>query len=221
MREMRAESHPVKIVADDRENASGVMGELRRRSVEVQLVVRRLEIGDFEVGENIVVERKTVRDFAASVLDARIFRQAAGLAWGGRRGVLILETGGELPDGVTRESMQGALITVSVFYGLAVLRSRDPEETGRLLLYLGRQDHRFARQALPRCGRRPKGRRARQNFVLQGLPGIGPRRAEALLTRFGSIEKIAQASVGELNSVPGIGESIAAKIRWVLEDPAP
>lgn len=218
---MRTEIHPVDIVADDRENASGVMGELRGRPAEVRLVVRRLEVGDFEVGENIVVERKTVRDFAASVVDARLFRQAAALAWSGRRGVLILEAGGEVPAGMTREAMQGALITVSVFYGLAVLRARAPEETARLLLYLGRQERRFARQALPRRGRRPKGKRARQDFVLQGLPGVGPRRAEALLGRFGSIERIAQASAEELSSVPGIGECIATKMRWVLEDSAP
>ena len=81
----------VKVVADDRENAGGVIDELRRRVDEVSLEVRRLEVGDFLVEGNFAVERKTLRDLSASVIDARLFKQAAQLAAGARRGVLILE----------------------------------------------------------------------------------------------------------------------------------
>lgn len=214
---IRKDSRPVTVVADDRENAGGLLDRLRSRMNEFQLKVRRLEFGDFEVGQHILVERKRVTDFVASVIDGRLFRQAAGLAGGGRRGVLILEGPGELPPGVSREAMQGALITVAVFFGVAVLRSRDLDETVRLLLYLGRQESRMARGSLPRMGYRPKGKRARQSFVLQGLPGIGPHRAEALLTRFGSIENITRASIADLAMVPGIGEQLATKIRGVLD----
>lgn len=212
---------PVRIVADDRENAGGVIAELRRRPDEVALEVRRLGPGDFVVEERFVVERKTLRDFAVSVVDGRLFRQAAALAQGGRRGILILE--GTVPAaaeaGVSREALQGALITVSVFYGLAVLRARDAAETARLLVYLGRQAQRFARGGLPRPGYRPKGKRARQLFVLQGLPGVGPARAEGLLERFGSVENVAKAPAADLAAVDGIGETTAARIRWALEEP--
>lgn len=216
-----SEAHaPVRIVADDRERAGGVIAELRRRAGDVALEVRRLEVGDFLVEGNFAVERKTLKDFATSVVDTRLFKQAAWLTQDGRRGVLILEGGASTSGnlGVAREALQGALITVSVFYGLAVLRSRDVEETSRLLIYLGRQAQRFAHGGLPRPGYRPKGKRARQLFVLQGLPGIGPGRAERLLARFGSVEKVAQASLPELAEVEGVGENTAAKIRWALEE---
>lgn len=210
----------VRIVADDRENAGGVIGELRGRD-DVALEVRRLAVGDFLVEEDFAIERKALRDFAASVLDARLFKQAAAMAVGARRGVLVLEgtasTAGEL--GVARECLQGALITVGVFYGLAVLRSADAAETARLLIYLGRQAQRFANGALPRRGYRPKGKRARQLFVLQGLPGVGPERAERLLVHFGSVEAVAKASVEELAALDGIGDTTAAKIRWAVEEP--
>lgn len=153
------------MVADDRESAGGLLDRLRAQTNDFRLEVQRLEFGDFEIGQHIVVERRRVADFAASVIDGRLFRLAAGLAGGGRPGVLILEGHGELPPG----------------------------------------------------GYRPTGSRARQSFVLQGLPGVGPHRADALLTRFGSIEKVARASITDLASVPGIGGQIAAKIRWVLE----
>lgn len=217
MSEARA---PIQIVADDRELTSGVIDELCRRVDDVALEVRRLEVADFLVEGNFAVERKTLRDFAASVIDTRLFKQAALLAQNGRRGMLILEggasTSGDL--GVSREALQGALITVSVFYRPAVLRSRDVSETARLLVYLGRQAQRFARGGLTRPGYRPKGKRARQMFVLQGLPGIGPGRAKLLLEHFGSVQNAANASSTELAAVNGIGESTAARMRWAIEE---
>jgi DNA excision repair protein ERCC-4 len=119
---------------------------------------------------------------------------------------------------VPREALQGALITVSVFYGLAVLRARDPAETARLLVYVGRQARQLARGALPRPGYRPKGKRAQQLFALQGLPGIGPGRAEKLIDRFGSLQRVATASAEDLAAIEGIGEHTAKRIRWALEE---
>ncbi len=125
------------IVADDREAAGGVLEELRRHP-EIALEVRRLARGDYWVEDNFIVERKTLRDFAASVVDGRLFRQAAALAREGRRGVLMLEGRTETAAGlgVSREALQGALITISVSHGLAVLRSRDAAESARRLFWL-------------------------------------------------------------------------------------
>ena len=108
---------------------------------------------------------------------------------------------------------------MSVFYGLAVLRALDSAETARLLVYLGRQAQRFAKGALSRPGYRPKGKRARQLFILQGVPGIGPDRAARLLEHFGSVENVVKASHHELAALKGIGESTAVKIRWAVEEP--
>lgn len=216
---MNAVDGPVRVIADDRENAGGVIAELRRRA-DTSVEVRRLATGDFLVAENIVVERKTLVDFAVSVVDGRLFRQSAAIAAGVRRGVVILEgTSSSIGEmGVPREALQGALITVSVFYGLAVLRARDTAETARLLVYLGQQARRFARGALPRPGYRPKGQRARQLFILQGLPGVGPGRAKTLLDHFGSVEAVAKAATDDLAAVTGIGEATARRIRWALEE---
>jgi DNA excision repair protein ERCC-4 len=209
----------VQMVADDRENAGGVIAELRSLDG-VELEVRRLPVGDFIVEDRFAVERKTLADFAHSVVDARLFKQAAALARGTRRGILILE--GTAADvgaiGVGRESLQGALITVGVFFGLAVLRARDAAETARLLVYLARQSQRYGRGAFTRPGSRPKGKRARQLFVLQGLPGVGPGRAGRLLEHFGSVQGVAAANAAELAAIDGIGESTAMKIRWALEE---
>ena len=210
---------PVHIVVDDRERPGGKVPTILAARDDVTVEFARLGVGDYEVERRIVVERKTANDFAASLIDGRLFRQAAALATAPKRAVLVLETSGEDwgKTGVRSEALQGALITIGVFYGVALLRSTGPEETARLLVYLGRQAQQSAHGGLPRPGYRPKGTRARQVFLLQGLPGVGPGRAARLLRRFGSVQAVMTASADALATVEGLGEKTAAKMRRILE----
>ena len=52
--------------------------------------------------------------------------------------------------------------------------------------------------------------------LLEEIPGIGPRRRQALMKRFGSIETIAEASVEELVRVPGMTRQAAEKLKEYL-----
>ncbi len=52
---------------------------------------------------------------------------------------------------------------------------------------------------------------------LDKVPGIGPARRKALLSRFGSIEGILEATPEELAQVPGIPANLAHTIKEVLE----
>jgi excinuclease ABC subunit C len=49
--------------------------------------------------------------------------------------------------------------------------------------------------------------------VLDEIPNIGPKRKQALLQQFGSIDAIRQASLDELLSVKGIPRNVAENIR--------
>jgi ERCC4-type nuclease len=219
---MNMDNAPVHIVVDDREKEGGKVLAALAASDDATVGIARLAVGDYHIEHRVVVERKTAADFAASLIDGRLFHQAAALALAPERAVLVLEGCDKdwYDTGVRREALQGALITIGVFYGVAVLRSDSPEETARLLVYLARQARRSARGGLPRPGYRPKGKRARQLFLLQGLPGVGPERAARLLERFGSVRAIMTASADDLATVDGIGEKTAAKMRWVLGEPA-
>jgi ERCC4-type nuclease len=120
-----------------------------------------------------------------------------------------------------REAIQGALIALTLFLGIPLLRSMDPQETAALMLFAARQARTFATGALPRKGLRPRGKVRVQQHILQGLPGIGPARAKGLLERFGTIEAVMAAPVADLATVPGIGERTAKLIRWAVAENAP
>ena len=60
-------------------------------------------------------------------------------------------------------------------------------------------------------------RKASVRSKFDDLPGIGPRRRAALLRVFGSIKRVREAPVEQIAAVPGIGASLAAKIKANLE----
>jgi len=55
--------------------------------------------------------------------------------------------------------------------------------------------------------------------ALDGVPGIGPSRRKALLTHFGSVARMREASPGELMQVPGISQTIATRVLELLGAP--
>ena len=215
-----SESSRIEIIADDRERESGVVLALRQRD-DVSLAVERLGLGDYLIDGSLLVERKTLVDLVASIKDGRLFRQGCRLACSPLRTALVLEgTGADLAhSGMRREAIQGALIGLTLYLGVPLLRSLDPSETARIILFAARQGRRATGVGPPRPGRRPDGKQKIQARVLQGLPGVGPHRARALLERFGSLESIMQADTGALESVPGIGRETAKSIRWAVREP--
>jgi len=211
---------PISIIVDDREPPSVI--EALQSLQGCQVATQRLLLGDYLVDDRLLFERKTLPDFVASVLDGRLFRQAAGLAASRFHSIIILE--GAIKDiassGISREALQGALISATVIFGIPLLRSLDPAETARLMLYTARQVRSVPNGALPRGGKRPKSKRKVQLQILQGLPGIGPTRAQSLLERYGSVANVMQADSQMLVETPGIGQETAERIRWAVNQPA-
>ena len=80
----------ISILVDDRERSSAVMEELRRYD-QVEVQVQRLAVGDYCLDKHLIVERKTLPDMMASIVDGRMFRQAMRLVSSEFDPLLILE----------------------------------------------------------------------------------------------------------------------------------
>ena len=212
---------PHSLLVDHRESRSELAGRLAADPA-WSTAFAQLDIGDYLIDDRILIERKSLVDLAASIKDGRLFRQALRLAaLRSRRGVarncalLIEGSAADLRNSkMSGASLRAALATVSLFFGIPVLRSTNAAESAKLLESIANQNTTIADGGLPRMGVRPRGKRGLQLHLLQGLPDIGPERGARLLDHFGNVRAVMSADESELRAVPGIGPICARKIVW-------
>lgn len=211
---------PLRLEIDDRERNQDLLTALRDMDG-LEIACVRLDIGDFRIDDSVIIERKTAADFAASLIDGRLFSQASRLVQSPLRPAYIIEG---TPDDwkalkVKRPALQGTLISLMLIFDIPVLRSNDPAETARLAYYTGQQLIRARGDGhIPIRQIKAKRRSTRQRRVLQSLPGIGPDRAKRLLEHFGSVRSCLAADVEELAAIHGIGPATARKIVETVEE---
>jgi len=199
------------IVADDRETPSRVVEALRLAGAALE--VAHLEVGDYAIGDRILVERKTARDFVDTLVERDLLGQVRALADAVPRPVMVVE-GADLYShrNIHPNAIRGALAAIAVDMGVTLLYSANERETAELLLVLARREEggRGERKSHPRKSRRSV--RDQQLYALSALPDIGPRTALILLDAFGSLLGVFSADRAALAAIPGIGEKTAARI---------
>lgn len=196
--------------------------DLAKACGDFEIRMERLTVGDYEIDSGIVIERKTYADFAISLVDGRLFPQAAALARCRHRPVVLLE--GPKPSqmpGIHPHALKGAMLSLAVMWRLPVICSRDPEDSLLILRFLAQQLVRTDGGLLPRYDRKPKRFTSRQLYVLQGLPGVGPALADRLLLQFSSVERVITADERQLVQVRGIGAGKAQRIRNLVSQSCP
>ena len=200
------------IVVDDRETSSKVVEHLH--TLGSSLSVKRLPYGDYQIGDRIVVERKTTRDFVDTLIERDLFGQLRGLSGHALRPVLIIE-GGDLyiERDVNPNALRGALVAIAVDLGITPFFTRDPEETAQMLMVLARREE----ESGERIGRLPfrkayQSVQEEQERIIGSFPEIGLKNARLLLGHFRTIQAVANATSEELAAVRGIGEKKAKRI---------
>ena len=190
------------------------MPELAQACDAFDVRIRQLSAGDYVIGGAVVVERKTYADFSRSLIDGRLFPQAAMLARSPHRPLILLEgpPPEHIPD-VHAHALQGAIASLAVMWRLPVIDVPTPEDALRLFRVIAEQVGRRRPDILKRYDRKPKRHESRRLYVLQGLPGVGPALAARLLARFGSVERAIAADAAALMEIDGLGPSKAARIR--------
>lgn len=204
------------LAVDHAESHSAFLDAVRRSGVfDVRMV--HLATGDYLIEDEVLVERKSVADFNASLVDGRLFPQVARLAHSAHRSLLLIDgqTADVMPD-VHPHSVEGALVSIAAMWRVPVLHASDPEQAVRLLRFLAEQVRGPRHRVLRRLCRKPKRLASKRLFLVQGLPGVGPALADRLLRHFGSVERIISADVSALTQVRGVGTKKAAHIRQLV-----
>ena len=59
--------------------------------MEMDVKVRPMAVGDYQVSDDVAIERKTAKDFVDSIMDKRLFKQATELREEFKNPLIILE----------------------------------------------------------------------------------------------------------------------------------
>jgi Fanconi anemia group M protein len=211
----------IKLIVDSRELPTAVARELARLDIEIS--GESLEIGDYIASEDVAIERKESMDFIQSLIDGRLFVQLSALRSAYRRPVLIIE--GEQITGlraVNPASIYGALASIAIRIQVPILWTRNAEETANVLYRLAHLEQVTSKKPLRTRSGESKGTDAEAlEYILSGFPGIDTVTSRALLTEFGTLERIFSSEEKELQNVKGVGPKIAGRIKRLLESKYP
>ncbi len=206
------------IWVDYRERCSGVIESLKKKGYEYE--VKSLQVGDYIVS-GTYIERKTSPDFIVSLKTGRLFKQIKELKKQGRQQLLIIEgLPLKLIRGASYQAIDGALIAIAVSWQLPVLYSECPAETAEILNRIRKQIIKRSDLKSRKIYLKKKSRYhpIQKKKILESMPTIGPHLANGLLDKFGSLEKIFNASEQELMKIKGIGKGKAKKIKDVIKE---
>ena len=208
-------SNPV-VFADSREGNSKVIRHLSEMEIDVQ--IRSMAVGDYQVSDEVVIERKTAKDFVDSIIDKRLFKQARELSEEFKRPLLILE-GDDIYNGMLHpNAVRGTIAAIAIDFGISIIPTRNSEDTAAMIKRIAVREQSGDKVNIQiRTDKKPTSMWEQQLFIIESLPNIGPVNAKNLLKHFGTVENVIKASESELQEVEGIGKKTAKNIRKVVE----
>ena len=201
-----------KILVDDRETMSRVAEELSNHGAQIQL--KRLPYGDYQIGDRIIIERKTTRDFVDTLIERDLLGQIHAMSQHVTRPVLIIE--GEdlygLRD-IHPNAIRGALAAIAIDMGVTILYTHSAQETAAMIYVIARREGREERTGGGMWNQKKycSDTEAKEH-IIGSLPDIGLLYAKRLLQEFGSVRGVITAEQDQLMKVKGIGSGKAERI---------
>lgn len=205
------------IVVDNRETRSGIPDMLCQLGVPTEH--QELPRGDYLIAGRIEVERKEINDYAASIMDGRLWAQAELLGGKDGLGIIILEGSlSSVRSMIDPEALAGAHSAIALMFDVRILPTTDARQTAAVLARMHKHVESGLGYEINLRTQKPKGAALAQ-YLVEGLPGVGAETARKLLTAFGSPRAVFAASPAELGKVKGVGPKTVAAIQEALDDP--
>jgi len=218
-----AQKHPY-IYVDSREastkNGQKIVKKLNE--LRAKLVIRKLDFGDFLIGEDVAIERKTIHDLVSTLTQRFLFDQIFNMKAAYPKSILLIE--GYMGiirkfRRITPEALNGALFAITQA-NISIVPTIDYRDTAIFLVTAAKQLRKKGKvKAVIRHRHKAKNMQQKQVYAVTGLPHVGPTLAVNLLKQFGSVHQVFSASKEELKAVNGIGPLNASRIFEVLEAP--
>lgn len=202
----------VVIYVDYREKNSNMMRELDKIKCEIR--VKNMGVGDYQITDDIIIERKTVEDFSKSITDKRLYQQAKELVSNCSNPLMIIEGENIYHTFLHPNAIRGALAAITVDFKIPVIQTQNETDTAFMLkrIALRQQNKESKKEVSVRTSTKPVMLPEQQLFIVESFPSIGPVNAKNLLRHFKTIKNMINANKKDLKEVEGIGEKTAKSI---------
>lgn len=203
------------IYVDYREKKSNITRELDKLGVNVKF--ENMTIGDYQITNDIIIERKSVDDFAHSIMDKRLHNQATNLA-NANKPMMIIEGENIYATSIHPNAIRGALTSIALDFKIPVIQTKDETDTALMLKSIAKREAKHDNKPISiQTKSKPLTLKEQQLFITESLPGIGPISAKRLLSHFKSVSNLINATDDELIKVEGIGKKTASNITAVTQ----
>lgn len=237
LEDIRTNLYGTSISVDDRELNSSVVARLKANGVDVK--IDRLRTGDFQIGNRILIERKTVRDFVDSLIDGRLLEQASRLVGAAPRCLLLIEGEGLFESNrVHPHALMGALATLSLDFGIPIVSTKNGAETARFLTIALKREEAIldelnndtreklessiqeiwndpitqAAAGAKKLRKSPNKEQFMAKSLLIAIPSVDEVLAYRLLDRYGTLAALIWAEEEDIRQVEGITETQVREI---------
>lgn len=204
----------MEIVVDYREFNSILPRILAEMGVHIRKAT--LDVGDYLVGGQTLIERKTSKDFIVSIIDKRIFDQCLRLSNSPFYPVLLIE--GNLYEnrpGSEAQNIEGTLLSIACSWHIPIIYSDGARKSCQTLIKIGGQKtHKRRFRQFEKAN--PVNHSDPRMGFLMGIPGIGQKKASILLDRYKTLDAVLKAPAHQLAATPGLGSACANKMTRFL-----
>ncbi|MFX1409608.1 MAG: ERCC4 domain-containing protein [Promethearchaeota archaeon] len=183
------------VIIDNRETKLKTILDQKKDTITYEM--KQLDIADIVISGDVAIERKEGFDFVSSIMDNRLFEQLLRLRETYIYPILILEG---LNDnvfettGMNMKSIYGALAFISYKLGIAVIPTRNVEDTAIVIERIAYREQ--VKDSMPIFSRKaPKemSKKERRTFIIEGLVDIGPKKARALIEKYKTPHQVFRA----------------------------
>lgn len=201
----RKKQEKPKIIIDYREKNSLVVSELVSLGFEFEF--KELKVADYLV-KDIAIERKTVSDFITSMKNRRLLNQLEELKQYENRLLIVegideqeLYTDSEDWIGMHPNAIRGFLLSILLKHKVPIIFTKNYEDTAKFIAVLSK---RKTNNEMPlNIKKKTLDKKEQLQYIIESFPGIGPKTAKKLLSKFKTIKNIINASEEELREVIG------------------
>ena len=204
-----------RIVIDDRERKSGIPELIKKIGINVE--IKTLQVGDYIVSPETVVERKSIQDFMSSIFDGRLFDQCNRLKENFQFPIILLEGNVDEIEDIMENPFvfYGAMSTIVIDFKIPIIPTPNASDTAKLLVAMCSRKKSTNGHYLKKI-KKSTDIEKQQLSVLSSLPGVGEKTAIRMLEKFGTPLQVFGASVTDLSKISGLGNERAKKIKKML-----